>query len=158
MYSVEVRKSAMFDNAFFGHDGRWFRKFIGAHFVWIHISAWLNMPKWEISEWLQLISRSKPLIRWHRTGQNCRRGVLDITKQAWAQPVDLNSAMPRLASLALMLFSLHGVLIWLDFYSLSSRPSSGLQIFQLFCCTLPLQVLRVPSGSRSNWITFLESR
>ena len=27
-------------------------------------------------------------------------GVLDITKQAWAQPVNLNSAMPRLALLA----------------------------------------------------------
>ena len=34
-------------------------------------------------------------------------GVLDITKQAWAQPVNLNSAMPRLALLAfIFLFAL----------------------------------------------------
>ena len=32
--------------------------------------------------------------------------MVDITKQAWAQPVDLNSAMPRLALLALLLFLL----------------------------------------------------
>ena len=29
----------------------------------------------------------------------CKGRVLAMAKQAWAQPVDLNSAMPRLASL-----------------------------------------------------------
>ena len=62
--------------------------------------------------------------------------MLDITKQAWAQPVDLNSAMPRLASLALMLFSLDGFVILLNFYSLSSKPSSGLQLKLTFSTVL----------------------